>query len=126
MEKTDRFLLGLPKRDPIIFKEESFQPIDLGRNFFLAKTNLLVNSLYDEDRRMADHETSFWRWKEKGYKCFYYNKIRGEYRLNRPAEYDKMRSRFTQCKQSMMLKYGLKYWVSYSPELVKFWELGRR
>ena len=125
MKKTDRFLLDVPKRNPLNFMGEKFQPIDLARNFFIAKTKLLLDSPYDEDRKMMDHETSFWRWKEKGYKCFYYKEIQALYELFKPPEYLLMRSRISGCKMQMKEKYNLKGWVSYSTELQAFWDKWR-
>ena len=57
MEKTDRFELDIPKRLPITYKCLNFQPVDLCRNIFLCKTELLYNSQYDEDRKLGDHES---------------------------------------------------------------------
>ena len=65
MKKTHCFELDIPRRLPINYKCLNFQSIDICRNFFLAKTELLINNLYDEDRKLADHESFFWRLKER-------------------------------------------------------------
>jgi len=126
MQKKDCFHLDIPRRKIVEYKNIKFQPVDLCRNFFLAKTNLLINSLYDEDRKMADHETSFWRWKEKEYKCYYTDNIEANYVLNRPNEYNKMRNRFGEIRRIMMQKYNLSEWVKYSSELIEHWNEWRK
>lgn len=126
MKKKECFYLDLPQRNIIEFKNIKFQPLDLCRNFFLAKTNLLINSLYDEDRKLADHETSFWRWKEKTYKCYYTDSIEAKYILDRPDEYNKMRNRFAEMRNLMMNKYNLSGWVNYSKELTEYWNKWKR
>jgi GT2 family glycosyltransferase len=114
LDKTDRFHLYAPKRNSIVYKNIKFQPIDICQNFFLAKTDLLIDSLYDEDRKLADHESSFWRFKEKEYKCFYTKSIEYDYIKSREIEYQKYRNRFI-CseKEKMKKKYNLNGWVKY-------------
>lgn len=125
IKKTDCFELDIPKKLPILFNKEYYQPIDLGRNFFICKTDMLANAMYDEDRLMCDHETSFWRWKELGYKCFYNPSIQASYILDRPKDYDQKRKRLNESKRLMMEKYNLKKWVEYSTDLVDFWNKWR-
>jgi len=123
LKKTDKFELDSPKRKPINYNNSYFQPVDICRNFFLAKTDLLMNSLYDEDRKLGDHESSFWRFKEKEYKCFYCNQIIADYIKDYSEEYSKYRKRFsnTYLKQ-MMEKYKLNKWISYSQDLKDKWD----
>ena len=122
MKKTDCFELDITRRPIIKFTSLKLQPVDICRNIFLCKTNLLANSLYDEDRKMGDHESSFWRWKEKGYKCYYLNSILFGYERYREGIYKNYRNRFNEEIKKMMNKYNLKGWVRYSKDLKEKWE----
>jgi hypothetical protein len=122
VKKTHCFELDIPRRPKIEYKGLKFQPVDLCRNIFLCKTQMLVESLYDEDRKLADHESSFWRWIQSGYKCFYLENITFGYTKQRDGEYGKYRNRFGQEKRKMCQKYGLKSWVSYSSDLKAKWK----
>lgn len=122
MKKTTCFELDIPRRPIIEFAELKFQPVDLCRNIFLCKTDLLADSLYDEDRKLCDHEVSFWRWKEKGYKCYYLDSILFGYKRYREGIYNQYRERFHEEKKKMMKKYNLTSWVRYSEDLKKKWE----
>lgn len=126
MKKTTCFELDIPRRPVIKFAGLNFQPVDLCRNIFLCKTNLLADSLYDEDRKMADHESSFWRWKEKGYKSYYLDSILFGYKRYREGIYNQYRERFHEEKKKMLKKYNLTSWVKYSEDLKKKWEQEKR
>ena len=122
LAKTDRFELDAPKRIPVEYQELSFQQVDVCRNFFLAKTEMFINALYDEDRKLSDHESSFWRFKEKGYKCFYCDAIVADYKKDYTEEYTKYRQRFYRIYlKQMMVKYNLTSWVTYSQDLKDKW-----
>jgi hypothetical protein len=121
IKKTDCFELDIPRRKPIIFNGLSFQPVDLCRNIFLCKTDLLVKSLYDEDRKLADHESSFWRWKIAGYKCYYTDSYIFGYDRQRTGIYAQYRNRFHAEKKKMMNTYNLTKWVCYSDALKDKW-----
>lgn len=125
MKKTNCFELDIPRRPKINYLGLDFQPVDICRNIFLCKTELLYNSMYDEDRKMADHESSFWRWQQNGYKCYYLDSILFDYTRDRNPIYKPYRDRFSQFKAQMMIKYNLTKWVSYSPDLKKKWDKER-
>ena len=108
LKKTDKFELDAPKRNSISYQDVFFQPVDICRNFFLAKTELFKDALYDEDRKLGDHESSFWRFKKKSYKCFYNNTIVADYKKDYSGEYFKYRKRFNRIYlKQMMAKYNL-------------------
>lgn len=125
MKKTNCFELDIPRRAKINYQGLEFQPVDICRNIFLCKTSLLANSLYDEDRKMCDHEASFWRWQQKGYLCYYLDSILFDYTRDRNPIYKPYRDRFSQFKAQMMQKYNLTKWVSYSPDLQQKWDKER-
>ena len=118
--KKSGFYLKAPEREPIIYKDISFQPVDLANNFFIAKASLFAKAEYDKDRKLGDHESSYWRFKEKGYKCFFTKSIDYEYVKDRTPEYNKYRDLFyTRDKIQMMNHYGLSKWVEYDRTFLK-------
>ena len=123
LKKTDRFELDIPRRATIEFQGHSYIPVDICRNIFLCKTNMLAQSLYDENRKMGDHEPSFYRFQQKGYKCYYYKDILFDYTKFRETEYNKFREKnFREGRRIMKEQYHLKGWVSYSEDLIKKWK----
>jgi hypothetical protein len=122
MKKTHCFELDIPRRPIIEFQGLYFQPVDICRNIFLCKTEMLQHAQYDEDRKMGDHESSFYRWQQTGYKCFYLDSFLFGYKRDRNEAYNKYRDRFTQEKQKMMQKYNLTKWVAYSDDLKLKWK----
>ena len=126
MKKTNCFELDIPRRPIVEFAGLNFQPVDLCRNIFLCKTDLLADSLYDEDRKLADHESSFNRFKEKGYKCYYLDSLLFGYKRYRKGIYNQYRERFHEYKAQMLKKYNLASWVKYSNDLKLKWEQEKR
>lgn len=122
MTKTNCFELDIPRRPKINYNGLEIQPVDICRNIFLCKTEMLYNSMYDEDRKMCDHEVSFWRWQQRGYKCYYLDSILFDYTRDRNPIYKPYRDRFFQFKAQMMQKYNLSSWVKYHPDLKKKWD----
>lgn len=127
MKKTDRFELDIPRRAKIEFENNEFLPVDICRNIFLCKTKLLNNALYDENRKMGDHESSFYRWQQMGYLCYYHEDIVFDYTKYREPEYNKFREKnFNDGRTIMMNQYGLKGWISYSNDLKKKWAMEKQ
>jgi len=125
MKKKDCFELDIPRRPKVNYNRLDFQPVDICRNIFLCKTEMLYNSMYDEDRKMGDHESSFYRWQQKGYKCYYLDSILFDYTRDRNPIYKPYRDRFSQFKARMMKKYNLTKWISYSTDLKQKWDKER-
>ena len=85
------------------------------RNFWIAKTEALVQVPYDEQLIMAEHEDFFWRAKQQGFVVGCTNLCSGTYNKgeNTP-EYDKIRNtNFRIGMQRLKDKYQLKAWVTY-------------
>lgn len=120
--KDKRFYLDVPKKNPILFESLFFQEVDICRNCFLGKTNLFLENPYDEDRHMADHETAFYRWKQKRLRFFYLKDIQFKYNPIQTVEYTKARKRFNQNLKVALDKYNLGGWIKYSPEQVKIFD----
>lgn len=122
MKKTNCFELDIPRRPKINYRGLEFQRVDICRNIFLCKTEMLYSSMYDEDRKMADHEPSFYRWQQLGYKCYYLDSFLFDYTRDRNPVYKPYRDRFFQFRNQMLQKYNLTSWVKYSPDLKKKWD----
>lgn len=91
---------------------------DIVRNFFLAKTESLVNSPWDEDLKMREHESAFYEFKQKGYKVGWTKWCIGEYIGEKTkkdgSEYSKLRQKnWRDSMEVLKKKYNLKKWVSY-------------
>jgi len=116
------FLLDTPKRPKIIFKGMTIQPVDICRNFFLAKTDALLQVQWDKELRLAEHEDWFYRFKQAGYESFYTDYIKADYIGTKDGEYGKYRGRIGEFKRILLKKYNLKEWIKYTPEMKKLFE----
>ena len=85
------------------------------RNFWIAKTETLVQVPYDEQLIMAEHEDFFWRAKQQGFVVGCTNLCSGTYnKSENTPEYDKIRAtNFRIGMQRLINKYSLKRWVCY-------------
>lgn len=88
---------------------------DITRNFWIAKTEALVQVPYDEQLIMAEHEDFFWRAKQQGFVVGCTNICSGTYnKIENTPEYDKIRAtNFRIGMQRLINKYSLKHWVCY-------------
>lgn len=109
----ESFYLSIPKREPIKYKELSFQPVDICRNFFLAKTKVLLESKWDNELKVTEHEDFFYRLKiNTNYKVYFNNSIKCIYIKDKPSEYNKKRRRiYTEFKRKLLNKYNIKNWM---------------
>jgi hypothetical protein len=93
----------------IIFKE-----IEICRNVFLAKTAALLDSPWDNDLKLAEHEKFFIDFKNKEYKCFWTNHwVFKRCDSQNSAEYNKYRARFGEYVDVLKKKLNLNRWVIY-------------
>jgi len=90
-------------------------PCDIVRNFWLARTESLIQVPYDEQLIMCEHEDFFWRFKQAGMKVGCTNLVNGLYEKGQnTSEYDKLRQQnFRIGMQRLKNKYSLKNWVTY-------------
>jgi len=87
---------------------------DIVKNFFLATTESLLNSPWDENLKLGEHEDFFWTYKQKGYKVGWTNLITAEKMKDRPDKYSEFRRiNFNDGIQKLKLKYNIKNWVTY-------------
>jgi GT2 family glycosyltransferase len=109
LEPGKYFLLKKPVRLPIIHNNISFQPVDICRNFFLAKTKCLIDNPWDEKLKMAEHESFFYELKQNSdYQVFWTSYIKGEYIDYKPPKYVEYRNRiYTVYSEVLKKKYGI-------------------
>lgn len=121
------FLLDIPKRPVHIYKNINFQQLDVCRNFFLAKTEALLHTKWDEKLKLSEHEDFWFRFKNSPYSSFYTNYIEAEYINFKPTDYNKMRKRMNgEFRAILKKKYGITGWVAYTKELSKCFEEFKR
>ena len=116
-QQMGRFVLKRPKREVIVYQNIQFQPVDICRNFFLAKTEKLIEVKWDNILKLCEHEDRAYRAKNEGQLSYYTNVIQAEYIPDKPPEYAKMRSRlYTEFVAKLKQKYNLTTpggWIHY-------------
>jgi len=106
------FYLKFPTRAPIEFQGMTFQPLDIVKNFFIAKIECLLDVPWDEELALSEHECEFYRIQQRGWKVFFTTDIAGEYIQNRPEEYNRYRKRmYSYYRKKKKKKYGISGWV---------------
>jgi hypothetical protein len=101
--------------DPKEKDVKNIVPCDIVRNFWIARTEALIQVPYDEQLIMCEHEDFFWRFKQAGYIVGCTNYCSGTYnKEENTPEYDKIRAtNFRIGMQRLKDKYSLKTWVTY-------------
>jgi len=98
-----------------------FTDCSVVRNFFIATTNSLACSKWDEDLKMAEHESFFFRYAQNykmGCTTFINGKYIGKEVIN--EEYAKLRRKnFNEGIQKLLAKYKIKSWIKYLNEIPK-------
>jgi len=122
MNLKDSFELTISKE----FKEFDkikFHKVDICRNFFLGKTKAFVTIPYDNQLKLMEHEDHCWRFKQGGWETYYTDAVVANYIKFSNPSYDKYRQRMSKEFRPILLKkYGIKQWVSYSPEVTKLFD----
>lgn len=92
----------------------TFYDIDICRNFFIAKTDSLINSPWDENLKLGEHELFFYNYKKNGYKCVWTDLIYAEKMTDRPGEYSSLRQKnFNEGQKYLKKLLGISGWVKY-------------
>jgi len=91
---------------------------DIVKNFFIAKTSSLMQTGWDRELLMAEHEDFFWRFKQNGFKVVYSESSAGIYigenSKKDGKEYSKLRQgNWQHSLQKLKEKYNLKKWIGY-------------
>lgn len=113
---TKAFQLEFIKKEQQFSKHPEFLLLDceLCRNIFIAKTDTLLSSPWDNNLLLAEHEDFFWQYKQKGYKVGWTNLIVADKMKDRPDEYAELRRiNFNNGQKYLKEKYKIKGWVEY-------------
>ena len=87
---------------------------DICRNFFLAKTEILLKVQWDNELKLCEHEDFFWRIKQAGYKVKWTPNVSGSYIDFKPPNYLEYRMRiYKEFMKLLQMKYKLNGWVEY-------------
>ena len=88
--------------------------VEICRNFFMATTESLLNTQWDNKLKLGEHEDQAYIYKQKGYWTFWTDFITAEKMTARPDEYSKYRKEnFSNGLVYLREKYKIKGWVSY-------------
>ena len=88
--------------------------VDICRNFFIAKIDMLLNVQWDENFRLLEHEDFFYRVKQTGYKGLWTNYIIAEKMTDRPHEYKELREKnMREGRIYLQKKWDITGWVKY-------------
>jgi glycosyltransferase involved in cell wall biosynthesis len=88
--------------------------VEICRNCFIAKTDILLNTTWDENLLLGEHEDMFWRLKQAGVKVGWTPTIVLEKQTDRPSEYLKYRTKnFNDGRKKLKEKYSITGWVKY-------------
>jgi GT2 family glycosyltransferase len=107
LEKKDNALYYIKSNDYFTYNNINFKKVDICRNIFLAKTEIILN-LWDNEQKLSEHTLAFWNLKQKGYKVFWtdfltFNRFTNQ---NNP-EYDKYRKRTGEYRKLAYKKLGI-------------------
>lgn len=94
--------------------EQGFYDCDIIRNFFLATTESINKTKWDNDLKLCEHEDFFYRYKRKGYKVGWTPLIDADKMTERPKQYADFRKKnFDEGMQNLRKKYKIAGWISY-------------
>jgi len=87
---------------------------EIMRNFFVAKIDVLLQTKWDENLKMGEHEDEFYRLKLQEVKCGWTDYIYIEKMNDRSEEYAKFRKlNFNDGLKKVRDKHSIKNWVTY-------------
>jgi GT2 family glycosyltransferase len=113
MVLTEGFKL-IKSTDIIEYEGQSFTKVDTCRNFFLAKTKVLVEVGWDVQLKLAEHEDFFYRLKQTSYKVIFTSAISGYYEDDKSSKYIQYRNRmYGEFSAKLKQKYGIRRWLIY-------------
>jgi len=106
--------LNLQQDDCFLFEGLRFYPCEVIRNFFLAKTECLINNKWDENLKLGEHEDYFYRLKQTQWTVNYCPDISANYINEKPEEYLKYRQRmYSEFRTMLQKKYNISGWIHY-------------
>lgn len=87
---------------------------DIVKNFFLAKTQALLDSPWDEELKVCEHEDFFYRFKQTKWTVAWTDLCSAKYIDCKPVEYNKYRKRmYNIYRRKLQEKYCIKGWTKY-------------
>lgn len=99
--------------EEIEYKGIKLKKVDICRNFFLAKTNVLIENQWDNELKMCEHEDFFWRLKNV-YEVYFTDYICANYKKFVTDEYLKYRNRlYGEYRELLKQKYNIRQWIKY-------------
>jgi hypothetical protein len=100
--------------NPIDFPPFKILECEIMRNFFIARTDILLTTKWDENLLLGEHEDEFYRLKLQGVKCCWTKDIFAEKMNDNPPEYLKYRKQnFNEGIKKLLQKYQITSWISY-------------
>lgn len=110
LDLKDSFILDFIDKS----EDKTIHECDIVRNFFIATTESLRYTRWDESLKMMEHEDFFWQYKKRGFKVGWTNCCHGEYIGIKEGKYKKLREKnMRESKAYLFKKYNLKNWVEY-------------
>ena len=114
MELTKNGIQFIESNELVEFNGAVFKKVDICRNVFLAKTDVLKKNQWDNELKLAEHEKFFLDLKQINYGVFWTNAIK--FKRSSPAaseEYQQYRKRFGDYQRLLKQKLGTNGWVIY-------------
>ncbi len=110
----------LPSIDTVSFEEKTYKIVEICRNIFLAKTDVLLKNNWDNELKLGEHEKFFIDLKQINCKVLWTDSIK--FRKNNMGgseEYRVYRKRLEFYLKLLKHKLNIEKWVIYSPEVMK-------
>jgi glycosyltransferase involved in cell wall biosynthesis len=114
--KGEGFELDFIDKDIKYSKQDNYKlfDCDIIKNFFIAKTDSLLKSPWDNNLLLGEHEDFFYQAKINNLKVGWTDLITAEKMKDRPEEYNELRTKnFNEGIQKLKEKYHIKRWVIY-------------
>ena len=111
--------LDIPRKSPLFYQDSKFQPCDMVGNFFLAKTECLLENKWKNELKLCEHESFFYDLSLTKWKVFYTDYIVAQHIIAHTEPlYDSYRKRiYGEFRTKLQEIYGIKGWVTYSSDL---------
>jgi len=100
--------------EPYIFEGIIYHRYDIVPNFWLGKTEVILQNLWDEKLKMTEHEDFMWRLKtQTPYKAFATGLVKAKRIVDRTGKYKEMRQRHLtdEFRDIVRQKWGLTGWI---------------
>jgi len=94
------------------FKDLEFTKCQVVSNFFLARTQCLLENKWDNELKLLEHEDFFYRLSQTHWKVYASEFYKCNYINDKPNSYKIMRDRmYTEFKHKLQLKYNITGWI---------------